>query len=161
MSTLYELTGAYKQIQELIDQGEDLEGILATLEDAIEVKAEAYAKVMRNNEATMDAITAEITRLTGKKQSLLNANNRLKGNLYESMKATGKTKFKTDLFSFTIAKNGGKTPVVLKVDEAYLPEHLVKITRTANNDAIREYIEATGDITYAELGDRGESLRIR
>ena len=48
-------------------------------------------------------------------------------------------------------------PIELKVDVNELPDELVTISKKANNDAIREYI----DVTYATFGERGESLRIK
>lgn len=158
---LYELTGAYKQLQELIECGEDYEAVLDVIDDAIEDKADAYAKVMRNNEATIEAIKYEIDRLQEKRKRLEQANERLKSNLFMSMKHTGKEKFKTNLFNFSISKNGGKSPVILRCEVEKLPTDLCSVTYKPNLDAIREYIEKTGDVTYAEIGERGESLRIK
>ena len=55
-----------------------------------------------------------------------------------------------------------KIPVIVDVkDTSELPDDLVKITETPDLDAIRKYIEETGDLTYAHFGERGESLRIK
>lgn len=54
---LYELTGAYQQIQAMIEDGQaGLEDTLAALNDAIENKADGYARVIRNLEAQAKAI---------------------------------------------------------------------------------------------------------
>jgi hypothetical protein len=95
------------------------------------------------------------------KKSRKNTVDRLKENLFNAMKETGKTKFKTDLFAFSIAKNGGKIPVVVDVETADLPDDLVNIVEKPDLDALRDYIERTGDLTYAHFGERGESLRIK
>ena len=159
---LYDLTAVYKQLQDQIESGEDYEGILEVIDDQIEQKADGYARVIRNLEMEIAAFKIEEKRFADKRKQRENAVERLKQNLFDSMKTTGKTKFKTDLFSFAIQKNGGKIPVIVDVkDTSELPDDLVKITETPDLDAIRKYIENTGDLTYAHLGERGESLRIK
>ena len=159
---LYELTAVYQRLQNQIEQGEDVEGILAVIGDELESKADGYARVIRNMEAQAAAFKEEEKRIAEKRKRLENGVERLRENLYNSMKITGKEKFKTDLFSFAIQKNGGKIPVILDVkDTSELPDDLVKITETPDLDAIRKYIEDTGDLTYAHFGERGESLRIK
>lgn len=159
---LYELTNAYLNIQELIESDEDYESVLDTIDDAIEIKADGYARVIRNMEAQAAAFKEEEKRLALKRKHCEAAISRLKQNLFESMKSTGKTKFKTDLFTFSIQKNGGKIPVIVDVkDTSELPDELVKITESPDLEAIRKYIEETGDLSYAHFGERGESLRIK
>ena len=159
---LYELTAVYQRLQNQIEQGEDVEGILAVIGDELESKADGYARVIRNMEAQAAVFKEEEKRIAEKRKRLENGVERLRENLYNSMKITGKEKFKTDLFSFAIQKNGGKIPVILDVkDTSELPDDLVKITETPDLDAIRKYIEETGDLTYAHFGERGESLRIK
>ncbi len=159
---LYELTAVYQRLQDQIEAGEDYDGILAVIGDELEAKADGYARVIRNMEAEAKALKDEEKRLAEKRKVCESAVERLKQNLFESMKATGKEKFKTDLFTFSIQKNGGKIPVIVDVkDTADLPDDLVKITEAPDLDAIRKYIEETGDLTYAHFGERGESLRIK
>lgn len=159
---LYELTAVYQRLQDQIEAGEDYEGILAVIGDEIEAKADGYARVIRNMEAQVEGFKTEEKRIAEKRRRLEAAMEKLKQNLFESMKATGKEKFKTDLFSFSIQKNGGKIPVIVDVkDTSELPDDLVKITESPDLEAIRKYIEKTGDLTYAHFGERGESLRIK
>jgi hypothetical protein len=159
---LYELTAVYQRLQDHIEAGEDYDGIMEVINDEIETKADGYARVIRNMEGEAAALKLEEKRLADMRKKREAAIERLKQNLFDSMKATGKTKFKTDLFSFAIQKNGGKIPVIVDVkDTSELPDDLVKITETPDLEAIRKYIEETGDLTYAHFGDRGESLRIK
>ena len=159
---LYELTAVYQRLQDQIEAGEDYEGILAVIGDEIETKADGYARVIRNMESQAAAFKEEEKRIAEKRKRLETSIERLKQNLFDSMKAIGKEKFKTELFTFSIQKNGGKIPVIVDVkDTSELPDDLVKITETPDLDAIRKYIEETGDLTYAHFGERGESLRIK
>ena len=160
--TLYELTGQYAQLQELIENGvedDDLTALLNEINDQIEVKADNYARLIKNIEGDVEAIKNEEKRLADKRKTYENRISFLKSNLFNSMQETGKTKFKTELFSFQIQRNGGVAPLIMKVDVDKLPINLIK--KDADMTAIRKYIEETGDLTYAELGERGESLRIR
>ena len=53
---LYELTGAYLQIQNMIEEGaEGLEDTLESIQDALEDKADGYGRVIRNLEAQAKA----------------------------------------------------------------------------------------------------------
>lgn len=158
---LYELTGDYCRLQEALVNGEELDEQLTLIEDELENKADAYAKIMRNNVAMIDGIKAEKDRLSKRQKQLESANEWLKTTLYSVMKETGKTKFKTDLFSFAIQKNGGKAPIVVDVETKFLPDNLVKIEEKPDLEALRKYIEETGDCTFAHIGVVGESLRIR
>ena len=165
MTSLYQLTGQYLELETMLDNPEVEQDVLAdmiaTLDDEIEIKAENYAKIIRNFEGCLVAIKAETDRLAKTKASLEAGIQRLKDNLQFCMRATGKTKFKTDLFSFNIQKNGGVDPVVLDVDTDQLPDDLVKVTVEPDKKAIADYIRETGDLSYAHFGERGESLRIK
>lgn len=165
MATMYELTGDYNEVLELASNPDiDPQAIADTLEAInaeIEIKAENTAKVLRELEGMAATLKAEEQRLAARRKSIENNMDRIKTGLYEAMKTTGKTKFKTPLFSFAIAKNGGKIPVVVDVDTAELPDELVTITEKPNVDAIREYLETHGESPLAHYGERGESLRIK
>ena len=165
MSTLYELQDEYLQLLEMLQDPEiDNQVVLDTLEGIdfeLENKAENYAKIIKELEGNIEVIKIEQTRLS-KKKSTMEANIvKLKNNLQDAMVKTGKTKFKTDLFSFSIQKNGGKAPVILDVkDTSELPDELVRIKEEPDIEAIRKLIDA-GKCKYAHYGERGQSLRIK
>lgn len=165
MTSLYELTGQYLEFEQMLENPEvdqeALNDLLNTLSDEIEIKADNYAKIIRNFEGNVAAIKLEQDRLAKKKATLESAIKRLKDNLQFCMVSTGKRNFKTDLFSFNIQKNGGADPVVLDVDISFLPDNLVKVTVEPDKKAITDYIKETGDLSYAHFGERGESLRIK
>lgn len=163
--TLYELTHDYMFLLEMMeDEDIDPQVINDTLEalgGAIEEKADNYAIILQTLSNNIMDLENEIQRLTKRKKSLESNVERMKNNLTYSMRTVGKTKFRTNRFSFSIQKNGGALPVKLKVNPDQLPTELQTITVKANNKAIADYINNTGDTTYAEFGERGESLRIR
>lgn len=162
---IYDLTADFLQLQELLEDPEadsdQIKLFMDDLNDQIEKKAEGYAKVIRNMEGDLTAVKAEQEKLTAKKNLLESGIRRLKEDLQAVMTATGKRKFKTDLFSFNIQKNGGADPVIVDVPTDELPDELVIISEKPDLKAIAKYIKDTGDITFAHFGERGESLRIK
>ena len=162
---IYELTADFLRLQEMLEdpdvESDEIQVLMDELNDQLEKKADGYAKMIRNLEGNLAAVKTEQQKLTEKKNLLESGIKRLKDDLQASMTATGKRKFKTDLFSFNIQKNGGTDPVVLDVPTDELPDDLVIISEKPDLKAIAAYIKETGDITFAHFGERGESLRIK
>ena len=160
MSTLYELTGQYLELMEIADEADPdvLRDTLEAIDGEIEIKAENYAKVIKNLEGKEDALDKEIARLQDRKRSVSNSIKSIKGNLERAMITTGKRKFKTDLFSFGIQKN---PPTVQVMDEAAVPEEFWKPQDPVlDRKGLTAYLKANGPTEYAYLA-QGESLRIR
>lgn len=163
--TLYELTEDYMNLLELaedpdIDEqafNDTLEGIEGALED----KAEGYAKVIRTLEGDAAACDAESKRLRNKKQTIENNIKRMKAALQCAMQITGKTKFKTSLFSFGIQKN----PAAVVIDEEHLeniPDRfLIPQDPQIDKKAIKEALKAGEDLEGIAHLEQTESLRIR
>ena len=166
MSTLYELTG---QMQALLALMEDpdvdpqiIEDSLEAVSGEIEVKADGYARVMAELEARKAAVKAEKDRLTALESSLGKNIDRMKESLKTSMIATGKTKFKTDLFSFNIQKN---PPMVVIDDPSRIPEgFLIPQPPKVDTASIKESLKSVDAGSMWEgicHLEQGESLRIR
>ena len=164
MSSLYEVTGNILALQEMLESPIDDEDILKDTLEAVqgeyEAKIEGYCKVIRNIEADIQAIETEVTRLSEKKKVLKNNIDRLKKAMFDSMKATNTPKVKGSVFTVTIQRNGGKLPVIVDVETAYLPKELVKVVESPDLEAIAKLIDS-GNTQYAHYGERGESLRIK
>lgn len=163
MSTMYELTAQYTALLAMADEEEiDPEAIADTfeaLEGEIEDKADNVAKILRDLDGEADKIKAEESRLAKRRAHYEASAASLKKRLETMMKLTGKTKFKTSLFSFGIQKNGGKKPLVLDVEVDKLPIELTKAV--PDNNAIRAYLEEHEECEFAHFEERGESLRIK
>ena len=162
MSNLYQLTNDYETVLNMLyDEDADEQMILDTLEaieGEIEDKANNYAKIIKELEAKQNARKEEAKRLTESAKVFENRVKALKSNLFNSMKATGKTKFATDLFSFNIAKIGGKQ--TLTIDGEVPEEYTITITEN-DTDKIRQALEKGEKLTFAHFEPRGESLRIK
>ena len=157
---LYELKENYLKVLELIEAGEEnLEDTLESINDTIEVKAENYAKIIRNLEGNVNMLKAEVERLNSRKKSIEGNVDRLKENLKMAMIATCKEKIKTGLFNITVANN----PVALNViDENKIPEEYfkVEVIRKLDTAAIKDVLKAGQVIEGAEL-TQGRGLRIK
>lgn len=162
MSNLYQLTNNYEIVLNMLyDEDADEEMILDTLEaieGEIEDKADNYAKIIKELEAKQNARKEEAKRLTESAKVFENRVKALKSNLFNSMKATGKTKFATDLFSFNIVKNGGKQTLTI---DGEVPEEYTKTITENDTDKIRQALEKGEKLTFAHFEPRGESLRIK
>lgn len=164
--TLYELTGELAQLLQMAEDEDIDEQVLADTMEAlnleIEDKADAYAKVMQELDADAEKLKGEIKRLSDRKRTIENNIKRMKDSLKVMMETTGETKFKTDLFSFSIANNGGKRPIEYHfTDASELPEEFRKVKYEVDSDAVRERLESGARLDFAEWGERGTSLRIK
>ena len=157
MATLYELAGQFNHVAEmLVDEEIDQEVIIHTLESidaAIEEKADNYAKLIKNQESDSKGIADEIKRLQARKQAKDNNIKNMKLSLQNAMNEIGKTKFKTELFSFNIQNNPVKVDIV---DEDLIPDEFKKIKIEYDKTAIKKAENVPG----VEL-IQSESLRIR
>ena len=160
--TLYNLTNDYMNLLELAEDPDiDEQAFMDTLEGidgALEDKAEGYAKVIRTLEGDAAACDAESKRLRNKKQTIENNIKRMKAALQYAMEVTGKTKFKTPLFSFNIQKNGYSVSIL---DESKIPDkYLIPQEPQVDKRAIVADLKGGEQYSWAELVQT-KSLRIR
>lgn len=162
MATLYELTDDYLALLEMAEDPDideqALKDTMEGIEGALEIKAEGYAKIIRMLEGDAAACDAESKRLRNKKQAIERNIDRMKKALQFAMESTGKTKFKTPLFSFGIQKN----PASVIIDHAgQVPaSYWIPQPPELDKKAIKAYIKENGDVDWAHL-EQTESLRIR
>ena len=162
MSTLYQLTEAYQELLSMaLDPDTDPEALADTMEaieGEFEVKADGYAKVMKELKAIADARKAEAKRLLDGAKSVEANIDRMKAALMTAMKLTGKTKFKTELFGYGIQKN----PPALKIDmpDRVPEEFLIPQEPKVDSAAIKKELKEGTVFDWCHL-EQSESLRIR
>lgn len=164
MSTIYELTDDFLRLLEMAEDPEtDPQAFTDTLEGLeyeIEVKAENYAKVIKQLDSDAAGLDAEIKRLQAKKSAIANSQDRMKKTLEGAMIATGNVKFKTDLFSFNIQKN----PPSVELDEEHLElipiEYLIPQDPKPDKKRMLAELKEGKELGFARL-KQTESLRIR
>ena len=165
MNTLYELTDQYQSIMNMLYDGEtDEQLVMDTLESIdgeIEDKADNYAKIIRMMLADAEILKDEETRLYARRKSLEMRAQRMKDNLQANLEFIGKTKFKTALFSFSVAKNGGKQPLEITENLGEIPgNYLIPQPPVPDKEAIRQLL-AEKEVDWAHLAPYGKHLNIR
>lgn len=163
MAAMYELTSDYLSVLEMASDPEiPPEAIADTLEGIsgeIEIKAQSYAIVIKELESEAAKLKSEEERLCGKREAINNNIKRIKDDLYNSMKLTGKEKFKTDLFSFNIQKS----PPKLVIDnESLIPEsYYIRQDPKLDKSKLKKDLNLTCvKCEYAHL-EQGEYVMIR
>lgn len=169
MSSLYQLTNEYVQLK-LMAQDPEADEMSAEvyadtfegLDGEFEDKCESWMKVVQDIKGENAALKAEIARLTARLRTGEHSVDRMTETVKNAMIATGKTKFKTTLFSFGIQKNPPKVVIddPSRIYEEYLIEQEPKIDTAAIKAALKNEDEAPLWDGIAHL-EQGESLRIR
>lgn len=164
MATLYELTEDWMALLQLLEDGADpevVEDTLAGIDCGIEMKADNYARIIRELESKIAGLKTEIDRMTARKKSMENNIGWLKRNLQDAMEMTGKTKFKTELFSFGIQAN----PASVVIDEQYIEnipaEYLIPQEPKLDKKKLAEDLKAGVDLEGIAHLEQGRSLRIK
>jgi len=171
---LYELTQAQRDLEEKIlgtmdeetgeiPANEELDAQAEALGLAIDAKIDGIARMVRNWTSDVESWKAEEKRFADKRRASENRIKHIKLYAKACLEGAGLEKLKTTLFTVAIQKNGGVAPMNLCVDldPKTLPERFQKITVEANSPAIREALESGEKLEFAELGERGTSLRIK
>lgn len=162
--TIYELTDEYRQLLEMAEDPDvdpqTLADTMESIEAEIEDKADGYARVMKSMEADEEALAKEIKRLQERKSHLETTRKNMKERLKQAMEATGKTKFKTELFSFGIQNNAPS--VVIDVEDVFkIPDDFLKYKDPEpDKNLIKQAINNGQKLDFAHL-EQTQSLRIR
>lgn len=158
---LNELEQLYREIESRLDEEDfDPEALLAALGEQVERKVNAYCFVIGKLLAREQWAKEEAKRLQEIATTAQNEAARLRGHLLWFLEQRGMEKLTTDRYRVSVTHNGGKPPLI--IDENVRPEDVPDAFRRVkyefNLDAIRAEIET---ISWAKIGDRGKSLRIR
>lgn len=158
---IYDLGINYQNVYNQIAQGEDSQTYIDTLDsidEAIENKADGYAKIIKSLEGDNEAIAREIKRLQDRKKANENGIKNLKENLQIGMELSDKKAFRTNLFSFGIQRNKPKAEVTNeeKIPKGYYNEQPMKLDKKRLLEDLQNDVEVEG----AEL-TQDSSIRIR
>ena len=161
MSSLYDLTGEFKELYELATNEEDQQAFLDTLEGLkgeLEVKAGGYVHVIK--QLTMEAEECDkvIEAFSAKKSARLNNVKRMKEALLNAMDAADLDTLKANEFTLKIANNGGVRPLKITGD---VPDSFSKVIVQPDNDRIRKALVEGQELDFAHLEPRGRHLNIK
>lgn len=165
MTTIHDLSAEWLAVLDMAEDPDvDEQAIRDTLEGIegeIEAKADNYAVIINELKADAEKLKAEETRIANRRRGLENRAEYLKRVLTEVMYLTGKTKFKTALYSFGIQKNP-PTVVIDTADLDAIPkEYLVYSDPTINKKQMLVDMRSGKDLDGIAHLAQGESLRIR
>jgi len=122
MPKLYELSSRYNQIFNTMTEESDfeqLEEMLSGIEEEFEVKAENIAKLIKSLDGDIKAYKEEADRLSARKKTIENHQDRTKAYLEANMKALGKDKIKGNVFTIAMQSN---PPRAIVDSEGDIPE---------------------------------------
>ena len=133
MTALYRLTGAWAELQRRAEDGEDVTADLAAITDAIEVKAERCAAVLRWLQSDQDTLKAEEERLRARRKALEANEERLREHIKSCMLAAGLKRVKSALFTLSLSE---RASLQVLDAEAVPPEYVrIKITKSVDTKA--------------------------
>lgn len=162
MPKLYELTGMYNQLWDLVEDEEidlaQLEQAMQSVEGDIQEKAENMAKLIKQIDGDVTTIKAEIDRLAAKKKALENKKEGIKTYLQQQLEAVGMDKVKTPIFTVAMQNN---PPSLNVLDEALIPkQYFIPQDPILDKAAIKDLLKQGIKVPGTEL-TQGRSLRIR
>ncbi|EOU1724967.1 siphovirus Gp157 family protein [Clostridium perfringens] len=163
---LYELTQNYRNLESLLDNLGEQEGLtvemihgaLGQVEDDINIKIENTCKVIKEIEADSIGIDEEIKRLSALKKQKENTVKKLKEYVEFEMNGIGLTKVEGKLFKILFRKS----KVVKVIDETKIPKEFIKIktTETISKTDLGKALKNGEIIEGAELVEN-KSLQIK
>lgn len=138
-----------------------LDAHLAGLDAALDAKADQYAAIITSLNARAAARNIEAKRMRQLADADEALADRLKERLKAVMETTGRTKIDTARFRLSVAGNGGKQSLEVKVEPTALAPQYQVVRVEADKEAIRAALEGGATIPGCTLLPRGTSLRIR
>lgn len=173
--TLFEISDELAAIEELLTEnggditddaaGETLEAWFDQLTDVRDAKIDDYCRLITMIRERAEARHREIMRLGALADTDENAITRLKTALHNFMIERNVTKIETTLHKLTLAKNGGKAPLIVpeawRDDPASAPEQYHRTVIHLDTELIRADLAGGEDVPGCAIGERGTHLRIR
>ena len=150
MASLYEISAEYAELLEAYNRAETEEEaaeVLQSLVDvhgAMEEKAEAYIRVIKNVQSDVDGYKAEAKRLTAKARAGENLIERLKNAMLDAMQTTGTKQIATSIGRWATQMNPVSCEVV-DVDRVPMEYHIRQEDKIDRKGLIEHY-KATGEI---------------
>lgn len=123
--------------------------------------ADDFCKIIREMDLDAEKRISEGKRLIESGQEMISRANGLKEYLKDSMIMTDNKKIKTELFTLSVCKNGGKTPI--DIDEENVPQDYKQevVTYKVDSNKIREQLDEGQTLSFARFKERGTHLRIK
>lgn len=122
---------------EVYDNSEVLQKLFEEVSLKLGDKLDNSQRVVLELNGKADTLDKEIKRLQDKKRAFLNSADRLKSLMQNAIISSGKTKIKTDLFSFFIRES----EALSIADEDNIPRQFLRIKKEVDKVAIKKAIK--------------------
>lgn len=170
--SLYEISHELKILDNLLEEaggdvtgekGQILEKWFNDYKLAEQKKVDSFGEYYTNLVSKIQVLKEEEERLAERRRKIQNHAKYLKEKVKEAMDLRSIVKIEGLKFTFSLAKNGGKPPVQLRVPPEELPERFVRVVLEPDLEKIREALEAGDEEAkkLADFGETGYSVRIR
>lgn len=161
MGTLYDITQDQQLIISLLEEtgGEltpEIEEAMNITRSELESKAEGYGKAIFEYKAKEEAIDAEIKRLTARKKTAQNIQQRLKERIAEALEVFEVEKLEAGTFRYSFRKS--KSVEIFDLNA--LPDEFIITEKKADKKAIGDALKA-GSVIYGAQLNENKSLQIR
>lgn len=140
---------------------EEVADTIEALSGTIEQNCDDIATVMLSQEAEIEYLEVEISRLRTRLEDMITNHEKLKNGLHTYLKNQGVKKVHTSNYDFGICKNGGKQSIEITADVYDIPEQYRVLVPKPNNELIRLALENGQELEFARFKERGEHLRIK
>ena len=151
MSNTYNLTQAYLEVLNKLDEGysfEDLKDTLDSIEEELNIKVDNTIGLKRSLDADVETIDKEIKRLQAIKTKT-NISDRLKGYLLDMLEQRQLDKYRTST-NYIYKRNNGPSKEV--TDEKLIPkEYWVSQAPKLNNKMLTDDLKNGKDVPGAKL----------
>lgn len=152
MSNTYNLTQAYLEVLNKLDEGysfEDLKDTLDSIEEELNIKVDNTIGLKRSVDADVETIDKEIKRLQAIKKQKVNLSDRLKGYLLDMLDQRKLDKYRTSTNYIYKRSNAPSVHITNEglIDKSYFVEQEPKLDKKA----LKEDIQAGADVEGAEL----------
>lgn len=149
------------RLGEMLENGDtpsdDEVNTLLDLQGDLTDKLVNYGKFIVNNEADIDALDAEIKRLTTKKRTLSNRNDALKANMLSAMINNGINEINDPVMPIKIKNN--PPAVKIDIDIGKLPAKYIKTKVEADKTALSKALKG-GAVIDGVCLVQGQSIKI-
>ena len=168
--TLFSIGTDLEKLNELLDEAGDdaqqqelISQWLDDLGDERDRKLDGYAALITEMLARAEVRKAEAKRLQELAATDDNRARLLKDRLKCFFETHDLKTVQTPRYKLSLANNGGKLPLILddSVPMSELPERFQKVSIDPNTALIREALSAGEVLEFAQLGERGTSMRIK
>lgn len=168
--TLFAISADIQQLNELLDECTDdveQQELIAqwfeTLGKERDQKLDGYCALIAEMQARAEARKAEAKRLAELVAADENRAKLLKERLKSFFETHNLKTVQTSRYRLSLARNGGRQPLILNesVPAQSLPGRFQRVTIEPETAKIREALEAGETLSFARLGERGTSIRIK